>query len=772
MTRGQRDGALTRAQLIARLETVPDAWALCGQSVGKKTLIHLTGHCIYYRLLSKKEVDETVPRSDSTLPCYLHTYITQEQHRRAIETYVVAASKLYRRGTLILNLLAQSVCGARLPGASDITVSVLRPRFDAAFDTEAFGRMARLLQPPDGGTIEENPLKHAFLPERWPSSKTPLDAGVETILQQNPNLPAPPDWMSIMSGSGWDNAINRMMSKFAANVKVHACARIAVAAKKYMSCVPLDPKTARWLLVDCTVLKLRPIIADDDDWAMAMTIRRLLMGETTGEYSFRWAEWGVPEKTAYTPAVLLFHLFLARFGVAERSYLPVANRSRKYAYIDTKVAHQLFKLDTPSKKAKDDDVSTSTSVGQLLGLTPAEFNNRRRQVRAEIRRRYRAKKSSETNSDRKKKLAKMAKRWSRIGSSHMPAKARVDSIETDGVGLRLILKVEKDISSFVKPMEPPPPKDPTQKARRPRTAPKASDGAQPLEAGVNPIMVTLDTGRAKLFSAAISTSAIKKPVSQAFKRTRYYHEMKYRARMKWEQRRMRDVEGMQDAVDKLSRTGGTKNCDPEAWSNFLQAEDADRAKLDDEFVSNVDRAKWGMLMHRRKKSSLDQALARLIKKATENQPADRPLVIGVGDGSFPCCGRRGELPAPTSELSKAITRAVEGQRKGGRVVKVMTIHEYRTTMCCCACGAVTTAARVTVKRKNRETGEVVLADGPSRRLRCCTSCSITGKLRDRDVQGARNILWAAQAVYFGFDRPSYLTRGGAVTMNTGVPQSQ
>ena len=120
----------------------------------------------------------------------------------------------------------------------------------------------------------------------------------------------------------------------------------------------------------------------------------------------------------------------------------------------------------------------------------------------------------------------------------------------------------------MKPMEPPPPKDPIRKGRRPRAAQTAPEGLPALEAGSNPIVVTLDTGRAKLFSAAISTSAIKKPVSQAFKRTRYYHEMRYRARMKWEQRRMREVEGMQDVVDKLSRTGGTKNCDPESWSRF------------------------------------------------------------------------------------------------------------------------------------------------------------------------------------------------------------
>ena len=66
--------------------------------------------------------------------------------------------------------------------------------------------------------------------------------------------------------------------------------------------------------------------------------------------------------------------------------------------------------------------------------------------------------------------------------------------------------------------------------------------------------------------------------------------------------------------------------------------------------------------------------------AVHAMPLNRPHVIGIGDGSC-------ELPAPTSELSKAIARAVEGPRKAGRVVKVMTIHEYRTTMCCCACGS-------------------------------------------------------------------------------------
>ena len=40
-----------------------------------------------------------------------------------------------------------------------------------------------------------------------------------------------------------------------------------------------------------------------------------------------------------------------------------------------------------------------------------------------------------------------------------------------------------------------------------------------------------------------------------------------------------------------------------------------------------------------------------------------------------------------------------------------------------------------------------------------TICSPDGKLRDRDVQGERNILWLTQALFFGLPRPDYMCRG-------------
>jgi hypothetical protein len=62
---------------------------------------------------------------------------------------------------------------------------------------------------------------------------------------------------------------------------------------------------------------------------------------------------------------------------------------------------------------------------------------------------------------------------------------------------------------------------------------------------------------------------------------------------------------------------------------------------------------------------------------------------------------------------------------------------------------------------------IVVVERRSRRLRLCPECNAQegetdGKCRDRDVQGARNILWIQQHVYYGDEpnRPWYMTLKG------------
>lgn len=768
MTRGQRVGELTRSELAARIEQAqPLAWsALPKTTQKKKTTSVLLGHAIHYGLVSELEVNETTPMDESTLPCYLYTYVADDFKRQNIQQYVVAASKLYRRGSLILNLVTQGICGPRLPGAADVSVSVLRPRF--RLESSQMAPMRAMAAKLDGPP-ESNLLKHAFLPERWPTKQQPRCTEVDAVIGGTFSavLPPAPDWLAVMKVSGWDNAINRMMSKACGNLKVHATAQLPKAVRAYLGCAPMDSETPRWLLIDCVLGRPRPLIAHDDDWAMATELRRILAGvpvNGTEEWHLRrMLHFNIPEKVDFSAEVLLLHFFLVRYGVAERSYLPVASRCRKYAYIDAKVATQLFSVKKgqgqkrkapPSSSAMEVDgeegnsSTPSVCVGDILGLNPTAFNHRRRQLRREVRQRYRKKASSaEPASTHRRRLKKQAERWRRIGASAMPRAARIDSVETDGVGLRLVLKTPQDITKLIRPLETVAELDavraaskPPKKRERKRAAvtqPETCEAAAPAQPKHEPVMVAMDLGRAKLFTAAVSRRAIERPTTGVLTRRRYYFEMRHGRRRRWEEARMRAVPAAREAVTALSLAGSIHNSDCDSWMAYLVAEATHRQVLDDEFVSNVDRARWRMAMHRGKRRCLDSCVQGLLRKATEGIPIDRPLVVGIGSAGFPSHGPKGELPAPTSELSKAMKRGLQNVRSTGRSVTTLAPDEFRTTMCCCTCGSRTFAPMVVQRCRNRETGEVVIADGRSRRLRCCTTCSPTGKLRDREVSEAR-----------------------------------
>jgi len=252
----------------------------------------------------------------------------------------------------------------------------------------------------------------------------------------------------------------------------------------------------------------------------------------------------------------------------------------------------------------------------------------------------------------------------------------------------------------------------------------------------------------------------------AFHRRRYYHEMGHMPRRNWELGVMASSAPLRSAVERLS-LGSTGTCDPGSWQAYLVQESANRTILDVEFVDNGERAKWRMSLHRAKRRSLDGAARRLIRAAVHSTdkvnaparlPLDRPLVLGIGDADFAPCAKRGALPAPTAELTKALKRALDVERSRGRRVEVLSVDEFNTTKCCCACGAVTRPKTVRRRVTDRATGEVAVKDVPSWRLRCCTTCIHTGKIRDRDVQGARNILWLTYALYYGLPRPEYLER--------------
>jgi hypothetical protein len=438
----------------------------------------------------------------------------------------------------------------------------------------------------------------------------------------------------------------------------------------------------------------------------------------------------------------------------------------------------------------------SESLGSLLGLTPEAFNADRIRIRREIQKKLsRPKRPGGRPSDFQRRLKK--KRM-RLGAGRMHPEAIVQSMETDGVGARLCVKTPRDMRAFVVPL---PDAETKETVARPRKRLKRVDWLAMMagkreEAAVkereeretvceqrrreNPVTLCQDRGCKKLAASAVSTNPLKKPETDMFTRSRFYSEMRYWRHQSWSMSRAQRP-FVAEALVEMSRAGGLRNCKPEVWDATLAVERLYEDVLDAEFVELPDYALWRMRIFRLKRASLDRATFKLLSRAMHGQPAGRGLVVGVGDGSF-CSTGRGALSAPTTSMDRAMTRSIQRFRdiqksrnkereKKNRVrlperkVEFVEVPEYASTMCCCECGQLTRPAPVTTR--DMRTGEVTTR--MSRRLRLCTTCDPTdGKRRDRDVQGARNLLWILKLEYMGGDRPWYMTRKGRREMQQSL----
>ena len=344
MVKGQRAHSLTKAELVSRLVT-SGAYPLNFEVTEDAPLLQLLGHAIFYRLLTQLEIDETTPRNETTLPCYLRSFVSDPIDLARIDRYVEASSDASRRGSMILNQMAQQICGPRLPGAKvfGFDVPVFRPRFEAGPVLESMQSFVDMWWDFDHG-IEDSTLKHAFMPERW---GTEARQSIIDIVAKPGSLlpPEPTGWRNVMIGdciSGWDNAINRMMTRYFGNVKVQAMKGVKDAIAAYFRVVPLIEPNMRGLLIDTMMTRPRPLIANNDDYEMAMKFRTALVADSN---SF------MPKDAAWSKEVFLIHIFLTRFGVRERSYLPVVTPGRHFTYVDSKIAAGLFPLASSKMRA-------------------------------------------------------------------------------------------------------------------------------------------------------------------------------------------------------------------------------------------------------------------------------------------------------------------------------------------------------------------------------------------------------------------------------------
>jgi len=672
MTRGVAKGVVTVSKLKELLNYTKNAEIL---------LPELLKEAKEKNLITLEEFEASCPKDNVVLKCYLKSIIVNPEHIIQLDKYVEAYSLFYTRGSFIMNLLALDKFGPINNGENQVI----------RYTRNNFQRTKFMYQ-----MIEEDNsiLKQCFLHERWPLTVKPNEnkkariSEINTIVENNQipiNRISYPTWKSIMCVSGWDNAINNMYTKYRANLQNHIIMHLPESLKKYFDQVEIEEGTNREMIKQLFYKPQRPCSeCHNRDFANAIRIRLCVGLESINGYMYK--------KYNYNQSTFDVSIFLKKY-IGHETYFPISTLGRKYAYIDKKIATYLFN----DKK--------SETLAEIIGFTPESFKKKRKLLRNQLRRKYKHKIPNMSESKRKK----LKEKWSRIGMSYIPDKSIFNSIETDGVGLSIVLKKNRNLYEKQKHIID-----------------------EPIDLkNDKPVVIGMDEGRVKLFAAAISTNPLEKPKSFVFTRHQYYHEIKHKKRKKFElQRSMQPL--VQNAL--LTLALHSKITDLPGYfttlSNNIEV-------LKTEYFE-IERALWRMRLYRAKKKSLMSAVQKLFTLCE-----GRPVILGVGDANFKCTGR-GEKAVPTTGLTREILKA---RKRYNNKTTIHSIHEFRTTVCCCQCGCVTEG----LMRPNGVR---------SRRVRFCNSCNQQNVtcLRDRDIQAARNMLWLTQYQHIGVPRPSYLCR--------------
>jgi hypothetical protein len=651
-------------ELVASLEGDKEELKKLGKDV-------LVWKAFEENLISKEQRDASFIRRSSTIPCYLYTHIIDPAIRERIEAYVQAYSMLYTRGAYLANLLVLSI-----PNVPNL------PR----------NEIPNQIVPIPEILWKDTEFKKVFYPERWLNKGSPVNPLIQQTLQQyqvdlDRLLPA-----SIgLCDTGWDNALNQMASMYLGNVKVMMLTPLRNNIYKYLTEKTYEDETSPTEVMKACFYPLRPstgISEEAYEWATRM---RDFLGIPIDKSYFQ-----VDELNDLNDKTWTIHLWL-QDGT---SRLPVSPLGRKYAYLDAKIVRALLPAKIKNEMLKTTAEHVGTDIQKLLGLTSKCFNKRRDKIRKQLKKRYK----NNTNKQR------LYKKWSKIGHSCLPANAEIDSVTTDGVGLRLSLK-------FIP--RSPNPQNPAEKIC-------------PLDA----FKIGEDDGRVNLAATANEDGGV-----HMIKRSSFYKHLRDKKFKRWERLRMTGT-AWGGAIAQIAQAGGFSNTDLAVWTMSLAVTAQHINILRQEQLIDKTRALNRMRRFRWKKSFLHQSWKKVLTPGLSKGPT-KHIVLGVGNAKFACTGR-GEKAVPTTALSKSLHDLVKMWDMDDRI-HISPQDEYNTTKCCHRCSQI-------MLPTYRPDGTENL------RYRLCSHCAAStgGKRRNRDVNAAKNMLTLVDRELQGLPRPAHL----------------
>jgi hypothetical protein len=365
--------------------------------------------------------------------------------------------------------------------------------------------------------------------------------------------------------------------------------------------------------------------------------------------------------------------------------------------------------------------------------------------------------------------------------------ALVSSIETDGVGVSIVIAIEKPMKEF-KTTERVPKTEAQKRAFAKEMKQREIDRLAPLIPRA--IVKGLDPGRVNLYTTA--TRNEDGSHDRRFYSRKRHLERSGRNRMQaWRDERT-SLPLVSEALKALSLSAGSHGNDASKWMVYMNARRLHRVVLWDEFLYNEERCKKRMVEHRLGQRALARAADHLVSEGVLQR---KPVIIGYGTGRGNGGGHKGEPSVPVKAMYRALKMAFKRHRLEGGILNVW---EHYTTQKCHRCEHIMATRdvpwtqedieREEKKRRRkydqgvaaaereetpdfdarvRELDEMQLHPDPplcsrqkrDRDFRVCEHCSTddqTKKTRNRDFNAAINILKLTMCELRGEERPQYL----------------
>ena len=693
--------------------------------------------------------------------CYLHSLIPgNEPLQKLIERYVLAYSQGFRRLTLVVNLLLCS----------------WMDRVEAGDGSWADAFML--------------PMRLSFLCELVAPTASPSDdyaKYVAPVLAESADVLPPNDFegSALLRGQALSWLAKQFSQAFNGHVRTHMLTRLqAYALDQLRRHADISFKNLEETVPDgngaTATKKYRHILCDGvDEGRLYILKAQMFVKDGMETYSQRLQDIvkGIQRKVRAgeawykTPRSMsgeLVHTHIRLSRIVEAQYradkaaaeagpqpaprvkpactmyaaAPIANGSRMHATIDDRVLADL--LEVPRGK----------SPGLLAKRVDLKAY---RQAKVEMR------------SQLRKQAKKGRKQPRQCGVGRLPRDARLKSIVTDGVSAFIRCAVRKAPQCVTV----------TEAWREKKRG--VGDGIAAdwwaAHADKQPRVLAIDPGRANLyhgvcptfedgitatafFDAHVAGASPVRPADwneRRLTRPDYNGRSLIKKQRKWAAKQVAANAGLREAQERLS-SETFKTSNTETFVSTLRVDKEVRPTIWAEH-SRVEYAKWRMLLFRRKRETLTQAIRSAV--LVDGKVPDAPLVVAVGSASMAPTGK-GEQAVPVKEWVRVLRwvlqnlRVRRGKRTSGLPNTLETllfgVWEHNTTAKCFGCHHAND--KVYKFDDNGATQE-------DRRLRTCSHCPVSAdqqapKRLNRDGNAAKNIWMASMAVLQRRPRPAYL----------------